>query len=95
MRAIDCNGVKLTAFGSSCARAEGELGAFTILARLLNTIITLVLMQMFYFIIGGEHMEIVSCTACGRQINHFQRDSLFRHPVLKVLVCKVSLPSYR
>lgn len=36
-------------------------------------------------------MEIVSCTACGRQINHFQRDSLFRHPVLKVLVCKVSL----
>ncbi|KAM3601237.1 uncharacterized protein V6R79_009568 [Siganus canaliculatus] len=37
---------------------------------------------------GGEHMEIVSCTACGRQINHFQRDSLFRHPVLKVLICK-------
>ncbi|XP_068186981.1 transcriptional regulator ATRX-like isoform X4 [Antennarius striatus] len=37
---------------------------------------------------GGEHMEIVTCTACGRQVNHFQRDSLFRHPVLKVLVCK-------
>ncbi|XP_068600128.1 ATRX chromatin remodeler, like [Brachionichthys hirsutus] len=37
---------------------------------------------------GGEYMEIVTCTACGRQVNHFQRDSLFRHPALKVLVCK-------
>ncbi|KAK1882222.1 Transcriptional regulator ATRX [Dissostichus eleginoides] len=37
---------------------------------------------------GGEHMEIVSCTACGRQVNHFQRDSFYRHPVLNVLICK-------
>ncbi|XP_051258479.1 transcriptional regulator ATRX isoform X2 [Dicentrarchus labrax] len=37
---------------------------------------------------GVEHMEIVSCTACGRQVNHFQRDSFYRHPVLKVLICK-------
>ncbi|XP_077448289.1 ATRX chromatin remodeler, like isoform X2 [Stigmatopora argus] len=37
---------------------------------------------------GGEHLEIVSCTACGRQVNHFQRDSLIRHPVLQVLICK-------
>ncbi|XP_061658924.1 transcriptional regulator ATRX-like isoform X1 [Syngnathoides biaculeatus] len=37
---------------------------------------------------GGDHLEIVSCTACGRQVNHFQRDSLIRHPVLKVLICK-------
>nr|XP_020454385.1 transcriptional regulator ATRX-like isoform X2 [Monopterus albus] len=37
---------------------------------------------------GTEHMGIVSCTACGRQVNHFQRDSFYRHPVLKVLVCK-------
>lgn len=35
-------------------------------------------------------MGIVSCTACGRQVNHFQRDSFYRHPVLKVLICKVS-----
>ncbi|XP_029376110.1 transcriptional regulator ATRX-like [Echeneis naucrates] len=35
---------------------------------------------------GVEH--IVSCTACGRQVNHFQRDSLYRHPVLKVIICK-------
>uniref|UniRef100_A0AAQ4NXQ7 DNA helicase n=1 Tax=Gasterosteus aculeatus aculeatus TaxID=481459 RepID=A0AAQ4NXQ7_GASAC len=35
-----------------------------------------------------DHMEIVSCTACGRQVNHFQKDSFFRHPVLKVLICK-------
>lgn len=37
---------------------------------------------------GVEHMGIVSCTACGRQVNHFQRDSFYRHPVLKVLICK-------
>ncbi|KAG7223296.1 hypothetical protein INR49_015652 [Caranx melampygus] len=37
---------------------------------------------------GVEHIGIVSCTACGRQVNHFQRDALFRHPVLKVLICK-------
>ncbi|XP_067463826.1 transcriptional regulator ATRX-like [Thunnus thynnus] len=37
---------------------------------------------------GVEHMGIVSCTACGRQVNHFQRDSLYRHPALKVLICK-------
>uniref|UniRef100_A0A3P8PH33 DNA helicase n=1 Tax=Astatotilapia calliptera TaxID=8154 RepID=A0A3P8PH33_ASTCA len=35
-----------------------------------------------------EHIGIVSCTACGRQVNHFRRDSLYRHPVLKVLICK-------
>ncbi|XP_040907102.1 transcriptional regulator ATRX-like isoform X2 [Toxotes jaculatrix] len=35
-----------------------------------------------------EHIGIVSCTACGRQVNHFQRDSFYRHPVLKVLICK-------
>lgn len=40
-------------------------------------------------------MEIVSCTACGRQVNHFQRDALFRHPVLRVLICKVSLHIYQ
>ncbi|XP_040038973.2 transcriptional regulator ATRX [Gasterosteus aculeatus] len=38
--------------------------------------------------VGVDHMEIVSCTACGRQVNHFQKDSFFRHPVLKVLICK-------
>ncbi|KAF1378761.1 hypothetical protein PFLUV_G00193860 [Perca fluviatilis] len=37
---------------------------------------------------GVEHMGIVSCTACGRQVNHFQRDSFYRHPALKVLICK-------
>ncbi|XP_061156285.1 transcriptional regulator ATRX-like isoform X2 [Syngnathus typhle] len=37
---------------------------------------------------GVDNLENVSCTACGRQVNHFQRDSLIRHPVLKVLICK-------
>ncbi|XP_040261176.1 transcriptional regulator ATRX isoform X2 [Bufo bufo] len=31
---------------------------------------------------------IVSCTACGQQVNHFQKDSICRHPALKVLICK-------
>ncbi|TKS83503.1 Transcriptional regulator ATRX [Collichthys lucidus] len=43
---------------------------------------------------GAEHMEIVCCTACGRQVNHFQRDSFYRHPVLKVLICKTCYKYY-
>lgn len=31
---------------------------------------------------------IVSCTACGQQVNHFQKDSIYRHPSLHVLICK-------
>uniref|UniRef100_A0A4W3JJA0 DNA helicase n=1 Tax=Callorhinchus milii TaxID=7868 RepID=A0A4W3JJA0_CALMI len=31
---------------------------------------------------------IVSCTACGQQVNHFQKDSVQRHHALKVLICK-------
>lgn len=34
---------------------------------------------------------IVSCTACGQQVNHFQKDSIYRHPSLKVLICKVCI----
>ncbi|XP_019121038.2 transcriptional regulator ATRX isoform X2 [Larimichthys crocea] len=30
----------------------------------------------------------VSCTACGKQVNQFQRNSVYEHPVLKVLICK-------
>ncbi|MED6287528.1 hypothetical protein CHARACLAT_017288, partial [Characodon lateralis] len=37
---------------------------------------------------GGQHVGIVCCTACGRQVNHFRRDSLYQHPALKVLICK-------
>lgn len=37
---------------------------------------------------AADKTNIVSCTACNRQVNHFQRDNLFRHPVLKVLICK-------
>ncbi|CAL8362524.1 unnamed protein product [Lota lota] len=40
------------------------------------------------------HYEIVSCTACGRQVNHFQRDSFYRHPILKVLICKSCFKYY-
>ncbi|XP_034739450.1 transcriptional regulator ATRX isoform X7 [Etheostoma cragini] len=30
----------------------------------------------------------VSCTACGKQVNQFQRNSVYEHPALKVLICK-------
>ncbi|XP_072127003.1 transcriptional regulator ATRX isoform X2 [Mobula birostris] len=38
---------------------------------------------------GDENLQgIVSCTACGQQVNHFHKDSVQRHPALKVLICK-------
>ncbi|KAJ8338353.1 hypothetical protein SKAU_G00373190 [Synaphobranchus kaupii] len=43
----------------------------------------------------GEHLQsIVSCTACGQQVNHFQRDSFYQHPALKVLICKSCFKFY-
>ncbi|KAB5571087.1 hypothetical protein PHYPO_G00220900 [Pangasianodon hypophthalmus] len=36
----------------------------------------------------------VNCTACGQQVNHFQRDSVYQHPVLKVLLCKSCFKYY-
>nr|P83946.1 RecName: Full=Transcriptional regulator ATRY; AltName: Full=ATP-dependent helicase ATRY [Notamacropus eugenii] len=30
----------------------------------------------------------VICTACGQQVNQFQKDSIYRHPTLNVLICK-------
>uniref|UniRef100_A0A674N1B1 DNA helicase n=1 Tax=Takifugu rubripes TaxID=31033 RepID=A0A674N1B1_TAKRU len=35
-----------------------------------------------------DTLQKVSCTACGRQVNQFQRNSVYEHPVLKVLICK-------
>ncbi|XP_030064699.1 transcriptional regulator ATRX isoform X2 [Microcaecilia unicolor] len=37
---------------------------------------------------------IVSCTACGQQVNHFQKDSIYRHPALQVLICKTCYKYY-
>ncbi|XP_032886020.1 transcriptional regulator ATRX isoform X3 [Amblyraja radiata] len=38
---------------------------------------------------GDENLHgIVSCTACGQQVNHFHKDSVQRHPALKVVICK-------
>uniref|UniRef100_A0A1A7W7G8 DNA helicase n=1 Tax=Iconisemion striatum TaxID=60296 RepID=A0A1A7W7G8_9TELE len=36
----------------------------------------------------------ISCTACGKQVNQFQRNSVFEHPVLKVLICKSCFKFY-
>uniref|UniRef100_A0A8C3YAC1 DNA helicase n=1 Tax=Catharus ustulatus TaxID=91951 RepID=A0A8C3YAC1_CATUS len=44
---------------------------------------------------GEEGLHgIVSCTACGQQVNHFQKDSIYRHPRLKVLICKTCYKYY-
>ncbi|KAJ7310539.1 hypothetical protein JRQ81_007464 [Phrynocephalus forsythii] len=44
---------------------------------------------------GEEGLHgIVSCTACGQQVNHFQKDSIYRHPSLKVLICKSCFKYY-
>ncbi|KAM8907772.1 transcriptional regulator ATRX isoform 2-T2 [Spinachia spinachia] len=32
--------------------------------------------------------EKVNCTACGKQVYQFQRNSVYEHPALKVLICK-------
>ncbi|XP_056396816.1 transcriptional regulator ATRX isoform X1 [Hyla sarda] len=37
---------------------------------------------------------IVTCTACGQQVNHFQKDSIYRHPALQVLICKTCYKYY-
>ncbi|CAO2612888.1 Transcriptional regulator ATRX [Lemmus lemmus] len=36
----------------------------------------------------GKFHGIVSCTACGQQVNNFQKGSFYRHPSLNVLICK-------
>uniref|UniRef100_A0A671M2F4 DNA helicase n=1 Tax=Sinocyclocheilus anshuiensis TaxID=1608454 RepID=A0A671M2F4_9TELE len=38
--------------------------------------------------INEQLQEIFNCTACGQQVNHFQKDSIFQHPALHVLICK-------
>ncbi|KAJ8254892.1 hypothetical protein GJAV_G00198530 [Gymnothorax javanicus] len=43
---------------------------------------------------GEQLQNIVSCTACGQQVNHFQRDSFYQHPALKVLICKSCFKYY-
>uniref|UniRef100_A0A8C4Q5Z1 DNA helicase n=1 Tax=Eptatretus burgeri TaxID=7764 RepID=A0A8C4Q5Z1_EPTBU len=36
----------------------------------------------------GLNQDIVTCTSCGSQVNHFRKSSLFCHPILNVLLCK-------
>lgn len=38
--------------------------------------------------------DICNCTACGQQVNHFQRDAIFQHPALHVLICKSCFKYY-
>uniref|UniRef100_A0A8C2BDW8 DNA helicase n=1 Tax=Cyprinus carpio TaxID=7962 RepID=A0A8C2BDW8_CYPCA len=38
--------------------------------------------------------EIFNCTACGQQVNHFQKDAIFQHPALHVLICKSCFKYY-
>uniref|UniRef100_A0A3Q2PFT7 DNA helicase n=1 Tax=Fundulus heteroclitus TaxID=8078 RepID=A0A3Q2PFT7_FUNHE len=41
-----------------------------------------------HLFVAGDSLEKVSCTACGKQVNQFQRNSVYEHPMLKVLICK-------
>uniref|UniRef100_A0A8B9LEL1 DNA helicase n=1 Tax=Astyanax mexicanus TaxID=7994 RepID=A0A8B9LEL1_ASTMX len=41
-----------------------------------------------FFSSDEKLQEIVNCTACGKQVNHFHKDSVHQHPALKVLICK-------
>uniref|UniRef100_A0A667Y3N0 DNA helicase n=1 Tax=Myripristis murdjan TaxID=586833 RepID=A0A667Y3N0_9TELE len=43
---------------------------------------------LFSFITDDALQKKVNCTACGQQVNQFQRNSVYEHPVLKVLICK-------
>uniref|UniRef100_A0A8C6KM70 DNA helicase n=1 Tax=Nothobranchius furzeri TaxID=105023 RepID=A0A8C6KM70_NOTFU len=45
--------------------------------------------NVLYFTIDDTLQKKVSCTACGKQVNQFQPNSVFEHPVLKVLICKM------
>uniref|UniRef100_A0A9J8DBE5 DNA helicase n=1 Tax=Cyprinus carpio carpio TaxID=630221 RepID=A0A9J8DBE5_CYPCA len=42
----------------------------------------------------GELPPIFNCTACGQQVNHFQKDAIFQHPALHVLICKSCFKYY-
>ncbi|XP_037117129.1 transcriptional regulator ATRX [Syngnathus acus] len=37
----------------------------------------------------------INCTACGKQVNQFQRNSVYQHPALKVLICKSCYNYYK
>lgn len=41
------------------------------------------------------HKKLVNCSACGQQVNHFNRKSVYEHPVLKVLICKSCYTFYQ
>ncbi|XP_029021930.1 transcriptional regulator ATRX [Betta splendens] len=43
---------------------------------------------------GDTLPKKVNCTACGKQVNQFQRNSLHEHPALKVLICKSCFKYY-
>lgn len=43
----------------------------------------------FLVIIDDTLQKKVNCTACGKQVNQFQRNSMYEHPALKVLICRV------
>ncbi|KAA0716657.1 Transcriptional regulator ATRX [Triplophysa tibetana] len=42
----------------------------------------------------GYENERVNCSACGQQVNPYQRDSVYRHPMLNVLICKSCFKYY-
>lgn len=48
-----------------------------------------VILISFVCVTDDTLQKKVNCTACGKQVNQFQRNSVHKHPALKVLICKV------
>lgn len=46
-------------------------------------------MSLIVLITDDTLQKKISCTACGKQVIQLQRNSVYEHPVLKVLICKV------
>ncbi|XP_074134642.1 transcriptional regulator ATRX-like [Sminthopsis crassicaudata] len=38
--------------------------------------------------VGETLYDTMICTACGQQVNHYEKNSIYRHPALNILICK-------
>ena len=83
----DCASSQLSSFGQSKNLGEIDCCVFMLWwdsnhSHLPSTVLLMYWIECF--------TDKLSCTACYRQINPNHVDALKQHPVLKVLICKVS-----
>lgn len=53
------------------------------------------LTRSLFFPTDDTLQKKANCTACGKQVNQFLRNSVYEHPALKVLICKVEMYNAR